>query len=91
MSPDDHVHVPASFDDYDDEDQGQVHAVPRILFTGRTGAEVFAKAQRWLDTFDDDVTVIDVSWLYLDGEDQPMALSVYVRIDDAELDGATQP
>lgn len=78
-----YLHVPARFDEYDDgDDQGEVHSIARILFTGRTNAEVFGKARSWLSTYD--VHVVDLAWNYLLGEPNPMMLSVYFGIDEEE-------
>lgn len=39
------IDVPAGFDDSDED--SQVHPMPRRLFSARTAAEVFAKAEQW--------------------------------------------
>lgn len=78
-----HLHVPPRFDEYNvDDDQGEVHAMARILFQGRTNAETFGKAQAWLSTYP--VHVVHLAWNYLLGETEPMVLSVYFGIDENE-------
>ena len=68
-----HIDVPPGFDDSDDE--SQVHPMARRLFTGRTAAEVFAKAERWVG--EHPVFLADVSWNWHHDEPEPFVLAVY--------------
>ncbi|MFJ9688993.1 hypothetical protein ACIRRX_25270 [Streptomyces bacillaris] len=70
--------VPEGFDDSDEETG--VHPVARKLFLGRDNAATFDKAHRWLSL--NPVRVADVSWDYLDGEDEPYCLSVYFTFEE---------
>ena len=58
----------------------------RRLFTGRTAAEVFAKAGRWAG--EQHVFLVDVSWNWSHDEPEPFMLSVYFTF---ELDDEEQP
>jgi len=68
------ISVPAGFDDSGD-DEGQVHAIARRLFTATSAAEVFDKARRWVARHD--VFVVDVSWDWMHDEPEPFVLSLY--------------
>lgn len=68
------IDVPAGFDDSMDDD-GQVHAIARRLFSAASAAEVFEKARRW--TAQHKVFVVDVSWDWMHDEPEPFVLSVY--------------
>jgi hypothetical protein len=65
--------IPAGFDDSDAD--AQVHPIARLLFSGRTNAEVFGKAQRWVSAHN--VFLVDVSWDCLQHEPEPILLSIY--------------
>jgi hypothetical protein len=65
--------VPEGFDDTDAE--SQVHPMARKLFPATTAAEAFGKAQEWVA--EHQVFLVDVSWDFAHGEDQPYTLSIY--------------
>lgn len=65
--------VPEGFDDSDDETG--VHPIARKLFPGTTAAEAFRKAHEWLR--EQSVRLVDVSWDFCPGEDEPYTLSIY--------------
>ncbi|MFF4020117.1 hypothetical protein [Streptomyces sp. NPDC001843] len=67
------LNVPEDFDD--SEAETGVHPIARKLFLGANAAHAFAKAQAWVS--EHDIQVADVSWDFLDGEDEPHCLSVY--------------
>ncbi|CCH89167.1 conserved protein of unknown function [Modestobacter italicus] len=73
MNPDLHLTVPAGFDDADAD--AQVHPIARLLFTARTNAEAFGKAQKWVSVHD--VFLVDVSWDFVNDESEPFTLSIY--------------
>jgi hypothetical protein len=51
-----------------------------LLFSGRTNAEVFGKAQQWVSAHN--VFLVDVSWDHLQDEPEPILLSIYFGFDD---------
>jgi len=57
MDPGYCIDVPPGFDDSDED--AQVHPTARRLFSARTTAEVFAKAQQWVS--EHNVFLVDVS------------------------------
>ncbi|TJZ57020.1 hypothetical protein FCH28_05970 [Streptomyces piniterrae] len=65
--------VPEGFDDSDAD--SQVHPMARKLFSASTAAGAFGKAQEWVG--EQSLLVVDVSWDYAWGEDEPYTLSVY--------------
>lgn len=78
MDPDLCLDVPAHFDDSDAD--AQVHPIARLLFSARTNAEAFGKAQQWVSAHN--VFLLDVSWDYASDEPEPITLSIYFRFDD---------
>jgi hypothetical protein len=78
MDPDLCIKLPAGFDD--SEADAQVHPVARLFFSGRTNAEVFAKAQEWLSAHD--VLLQDISWKHLKDEDEPLQLTIHFYFQD---------
>ncbi|MEV8375964.1 hypothetical protein AB0P21_24715 [Kribbella sp. NPDC056861] len=78
MDPDLCIKLPKDFDDSDAE--AQVHPVARLFFIGRTNAEVFAQAQEWLGAHD--VLLQDISWKHLQGEDNPLQLTIHFYFQD---------
>ena len=77
------IDVPRGFDDSDDD--AQVHPMARRLFSGRTAAEVFGKAQHWVS--EQEVFLVDVSWNWAHDEPEPCTLSIYFTFEhdgDAE-------
>jgi hypothetical protein len=87
MDPDYCIDVPPGFDDSDDD--AQVHPMARRLFSARTTAEVFAKAQQWVS--EHNVFLVDVSWNWAHDEPEPFTLAVYFtfeRVPEAEDESA---
>ncbi|BEL04143.1 hypothetical protein Q0Z83_023340 [Actinoplanes sichuanensis] len=86
MTADYRLDVPAGFDDSADED-GQVHAMARRLFSATTAAEVFGKAQRWIAQ--QQIFVVDVSWNRMHDEPEPYVLSVYFTFEPEPAESQT--
>ena len=78
MDPDLCLTVPEDFDDSDAD--AQVHPMGRLLFSARTNAEAFGKAQLWVSIHD--VFLVDVSWDYAHNEALPITLSIYFVFHD---------
>jgi hypothetical protein len=79
MDPDDlRLDVPAHFDDSDAD--AQVHPIARLLFSGRTNAEAFGKAQQWVS--EHNVLMQDVSWKHMSNEPEPIVLSIFFYFED---------
>jgi hypothetical protein len=76
--PDYYLQVPADFDDADAD--SQVHPMARLLFSGKTNAEVFDRARQWVG--EHDVVLVDTSWKYMYGEDEPLLLTIYFTFED---------
>ncbi len=55
------------------------------LFLGASAAHVFSKAHAWVS--EHDVRIADVSWDFLDGEDEPHCLSVYFTFEPQPAEG----
>ncbi|HWC83827.1 MAG TPA: hypothetical protein VG756_28030 [Pseudonocardiaceae bacterium] len=76
--PDYHLQVPAGFDD--SEADSQVHPMARLLFSGTTNAEVFDRARQWVS--EHNVFLVDTSWKYMYGEDEPLLLAIYFTFEE---------
>ncbi|MFF4246710.1 hypothetical protein ACFYY2_19900 [Streptomyces sp. NPDC001822] len=85
MNHDFRLPVPASFDDSDAD--AQVHPVARLLFSARSAAEVFGEAQQWMNEHEHQLSVVDVSWNYADGEPEPFTLALYFVFDEEPGEG----
>ncbi|GAA4899763.1 hypothetical protein [Streptomonospora salina] len=92
IDPDLCIEVPADFDDSGSE--SQVHPIARKMFSGRTNAEVFRKAQVWADGLN--VHLLDVAWDKaelgggaideISGEELPYTLTVYFSFEFEDED-----
>ncbi|TQJ92502.1 hypothetical protein FBY22_3371 [Streptomyces sp. SLBN-31] len=62
-----------------------MHAMARKLFLGASAAQVFSKAHAWVSG--QDIRIADVSWDFLDGEDEPHCLAVYFTFEPQSASG----
>lgn len=85
VDPDLYLQVPSGFDDSDED--AQVHPIARLLFHAQTPAEAFDQARQWLEGRT--VTVVDVSWHHLVGEERPYELNLYFVFDEDLEDDPT--
>ncbi|PWV75491.1 hypothetical protein SAMN05421630_107334 [Prauserella marina] len=80
MDPNLCLDVPPDFDDSDAD--AQVHPIARLLFMGRTNAEVFGKVQEWTSVYN--VLIVDMSVNFLYDEPEPVQLTVYFAFEDED-------
>ncbi|MFE9687746.1 hypothetical protein [Streptomyces sp. NPDC006285] len=83
LNPSFSLDVPEGFDD--SEAETGVHPIARKLFLGVSAAHVFSKAHAWVG--EQDIRISDVSWDFLDGEDEPHCLSLYFTFELPSVEG----
>ncbi|WP_128376804.1 hypothetical protein [Streptomyces cavernae] len=83
LNPSFSLDVPEGFDD--SEEETGVHPIARKLFLGASAAHAFAKAHAWVS--EHDIRVADVSWDFLDGENEHHCLSVYFTFESHPAEG----
>ncbi|MEU3272968.1 hypothetical protein ABZ639_19170 [Saccharomonospora sp. NPDC006951] len=87
MDSDRCLDIPPDFDDSDAD--AQVHPIARLMFLGRTNAEVFGKVAQWTSVYN--VLIVDMSVDFVFDEPEPVQVAIYFAFDDEDSARFTSP